>query len=73
MMTGIVPQCSFEDRDFAIILAHMGLLFQTFLFSYLYSISNYEDKQPTVATHTLSEPLFGSHFGVLSNVLKVEF
>ena len=44
-----------------------------FLFSYLSSILNYEDKQPIVAAHTLFEPLFGSHFGVLLDISKTEF
>ena len=33
-------------------------------------ILNYEDKQPTIAAHTLFEPLFGSHFSMLLDVLK---
>ena len=41
MITSTIPQCSFEDKDFVIVLAHMGLLFQTFLISYICYISNY--------------------------------
>ena len=51
----------------------MGLFFQTFFFSYLYSISNSRDKQPIVEAHTLFEPLSGSLFSVLLDVLKVKF
>ena len=51
----------------------MGILFQTFLFSYLSSILNFEDKQLAVVDHTLSEPLLGLIFSVLLDVLKVEF
>ena len=73
MIIGTVPQFSFEDKYFSIVLTHMGLLFQTYLFTYISSIFNSKDKHPAIVAHTLSKPLFGSPFSVLLDVLKVEF